>query len=105
MSDPSTSPQAAVYAAHLSALAEADLDALRATVSRQLAEQIADPAFAARLEVLASLVPDDPRVTGLREEGERATLELETDGLAGTVILVLEEGAWKVAGQGWKARS
>ena len=104
MPELSRSPQAAVVAAHLEALRARDLSALRETVSAHLAEQLDDPAFAMRLEILGSLVPDDYTVSELREDGDEASLELETDRQTGHVRLVREDGAWKVAGQEWRAK-
>lgn len=102
---PGDSPQAAVVEAHFKALRDRDPEALRATVSTVLAVQLDDPGFAARLEILGSLVPDDPVVTALTEEGDRSSLELETDIQSGRVALVLEPGGWKVAGQSWRAKT
>lgn len=105
MTKPGDSPQAAVVEVHFTALRTRDLEALRATVSTALVEQLDDPGFAARLEILGSLVPDDPVVTSLSEEGDRSSLDLETDFQSGRVELVLEPGGWKVAGQSWRARA
>lgn len=104
MTAPADSPQAAVVAAHLAALRARDLEALRATVSERLASQLDHPGFEARLEVMSGLVPEDPVVTDLTEDGERSTLDVETDRQEGRFELVREGGAWKVAGQSWRAR-
>ena len=105
VSEPKVSPQAAVVERHLAALRAADLESLRATVSARLAEQLDDPGFAARLEVMSGLVPDSPSVTALTEDGDRASLELETDLQEGRFELVRETDGWKVAGQSWQAKS
>ena len=103
--EPGQSPQAAVVEAHLAALRAGDLEALRATVSARLAEQLDDPGFAARLEVMSGLVPDETSVTALTEDGDHASLEVETDRQTGRFELVREEDGWKVAGQAWEAKS
>lgn len=105
MTRPSDSPQAAVVEAHLAALRARDLEALRVTVSARLAEQLDEPDFASRLEVLGRLVPDEVAPRELTEEGDRSTLDVETDLQVGTFSLVREEGGWKVAGQSWRART
>jgi hypothetical protein len=105
LSKPGDSPQAAVVDAHFKALRGRDLEALRATVSTGLALQLDDPGFLARLEILGSLVPDDPVVTSLAEEGDRASLDLETEFQTGRVALVREPGGWKVTGQSWRAKA
>ena len=104
MTDPKESPQAAVVEAHLAALRDGDRAALRATVSKLLAEQVEDPGFATRLEIMGRLVPDDPVVTALVEDGGRASLEVETERQTGRFELVREPDGWKVAGQSWKAK-
>jgi hypothetical protein len=102
--DPKDSPQAAVVEAHLAALRAGDRVALRATVTARLAEQVDDPGFATRLEMMGQLVPDDPFVTFLVEDGDHASLEVETDRQTGRFELVREPDGWKVAGQSWKAK-
>ncbi len=97
-------PQAAVVEAHLAALRARDLPALRATVSARLAERLDDPGFAASLEVMSGLVPDETSVTAVVEEGDHATLDLETDRQTARFELVREAGGWKVAGQSWRAK-
>jgi hypothetical protein len=105
MTKPGDSPQAATVEAHLAALRARDLEALRATVSARLAEQLDDPGFTERLEVLGSLVPDETTVTGLTEDGDRASLDVETDRQTGRFELVREAEGWKVAGQTWRGRT
>ncbi|MFN7987595.1 MAG: hypothetical protein U0529_08990 [Thermoanaerobaculia bacterium] len=104
MDDPKESPQAAVVGAHLAALRAGDAVALRATCSARLVEQVDDPGFAARLEVMGHLVPETYSVTALVEDGERASLEVETDRQTGRFELVRESDGWKVTGQLWKAK-
>jgi hypothetical protein len=101
---PGESPQAAVVDAHLAALRACDLEALRVTVSARLAEQLDDPGFSDRLELLGRLVPDEVTVTALTEEGDRASLDVETDRQTGRFELVREAGGWKVAGQSWRGK-
>jgi len=93
-----------VVEAHLAALRARDLEALRATVSARLAERLDDPDFAASLEVMSGLVPDETSVTAIVEEGDHATLDLETDRQTARFELVREAGGWKVAGQSWRAK-
>lgn len=102
--EPGESPQAAVVQAHLAALRAGDLEALRATVSERLAAQLDDPGFAARLEIMGGLVPDEVSVTGLTEDGSRSSLEVETDRQTGRFELVREADQWRVAGQSWEAK-
>jgi hypothetical protein len=102
---PADSPQAAIVEAHLAALRARDLEALRATVTARLAEQLDDPGFSERLELLGSLVPDEITVTGLAEDGDRASLDVETDRQTGRFELVREAEGWKVAGQTWRGKA
>jgi hypothetical protein len=102
---PEESPQAAVVEAHLEALRARDLEALRATVSARLAEQLDDPAFSERLELLSRLVPDEITAIALTEDGDRASLDVETDRQTGRFELVREAEGWKVAGQSWRGRT
>ena len=105
MTKPGDSPQAAVVEAHLEALRARDLEALRDTVSARLAEQIDDPDFPSRLEILGSLVPDEITVSGLTEDGDRSSLDVETDRQVGRYELVREAGGWRVAGQSWRGKA
>lgn len=105
MTKPGESPQAAVVEAHLAALRDRDLEALRDTVSARLAEQLDDPGFPERLELLSRLVPDEITVSGLTEDGDRSSLDVETDRQAGRFELVREAGGWKVAGQSWRGKA
>ncbi len=102
---PGESPQAALVQAHLEALRACDLEALRATVSARLSEQLDDPGFSDRLELLSRLVPDEVTVTALTEDGDRASLDVETDRQTGRFELVREAEGWKVAGQSWRGRT
>lgn len=104
MTDPKASEAEGVLRAHLDALRNADAEALRATCSERLAAQLDAPGFAARLEVMSHLVPDEYAVGAFAEEGDRATLDVETERQSGRFELVREGGAWKVAGQSWKAK-
>lgn len=104
MTLPSEIEAAEILRAHLEALRAADVEALRGTVSDRLATQLDDPGFAARLEVMSQLVPDEYVVGAFAEEGDRASLEVETERQAGLFELVREGGTWKVAGQRWTAR-
>jgi len=104
MTEPRESEAAEALRAHLAALRAGDLEALRATVSAALAERLDAPGFAAHLEVMSHLVPDEYAVGAFAEEGDRATLDVETERQSGRFELVREGGAWKVAGQSWKAK-
>ncbi len=104
MTEPRESEAAEALRAHLAALRARDLEALRATVSAALAERLDAPGFAAHLEVMSHLVPDDYTVAGFADEGESGSLEVETEWQTARFELVREGGAWKVAGQTWSAK-
>lgn len=102
---PAESPEAEVVAAHLEALRNADVPALRRTVSAQLGEQVDAPGFPDQLAILSRLAPAEFTVVSVARSGERASVELATDLQEGHFELVLEDGSWRVAGQSWRARA
>ena len=104
MTEPREDEAADLLRAHLDALRNADVVALRETVSERLAAQLDAPEFAARLEVMSHLVPDEYAVAGFTDDGDRASLDVEADRQTARFELVREAGAWKVAGQSWSAK-
>lgn len=94
-----------VLQANLAAMRRGDVDAMLATVARAQAEQMraqrtgAD--FPAMLAMLRALAPASATVTGGRDYGDRAELDLvgvDADGgrTRGTAQMVRENGRWKV---------
>lgn len=104
MTDPGEDEAAGLLRAHLDALRAGDVEALRETVSERLSAQLDAPGFAARLELMSHLVPDEYAVAGFTDDGERASLDVETDRQMARFELVREGGAWRVAGQSWRAK-
>ncbi len=94
-----------VLQANLAAMRRGDVDAMLATVARAQAEQMraqrTDADFPAMLAMLRALAPASATVTGGRDYGDRAELDLvgvDADGgrTRGTAQMVRENGRWKV---------
>lgn len=102
----------AYQAAH-AAIEAGDLEALRSLVTAEQAANFEGEQAAATLELVRAMLPKEPERVDVRVEGERATLELrgtqildaggESQTIPGkaTILLLKEDGRWKVAKEDW----
>ena len=111
--DAAKSPQAAAYLAWVKAVKAGDIEAWKKTVPAEASQQIEAQAKEMNktpkdvLEFLGAMSPDQSKITGLKVDGNNATLSVtgktkgEPKPSYGKVQLVLEGGAWKVGKQSW----
>jgi hypothetical protein len=96
------------YDAFRKVLASGDVAALRKAVSAERAKAMDDPDFLKMLPLLREMEPKNVKITGGAVDGERATLLVtakdEHETSTGTVVLVRERGAWKIADESWKGK-
>lgn len=94
-----------VFQANLAAMKKGDIPGLFATLNAEEAGKLRkeqnQPDFKAMLGMMQAFAPQSLKVTGGRDFGERAELDLEgkdQDGssTSGTATMVKEGGAWKV---------
>ncbi|MDC8014062.1 hypothetical protein [Tahibacter soli] len=94
-----------VFQANLAAMRKGDIPGLLATLNAEQAGKLRQdqnkPDFKAMLGMMQAFAPKSLKVTGGRDLGDRAELDLEgqdQDGSAtsGTATMVKEGGAWKV---------
>jgi hypothetical protein len=106
------SPQVAAYRAYMAAAKNHDVEAWKTLVPLKQVEslkficEMTKKTPEQHIAGFAWLAPDDLRFTSLSVNGNEATLRLtgmRKGGakVKGEVILVLEDGAWKVASQGY----
>ena len=105
------SPQAKAYRALLKAVAAGDFDAYKkcmtkeaaAGIDKQTKEMGLDPKKG--MEILKAMTPSDLKLTTLKVDGKKATLEatgkMDKEPNRGTINLEQEDGQWKVANQSW----
>jgi hypothetical protein len=104
-------PQAKAYKALLKAVAAGDFDALKKSMTKEVAAGIdkqnkemgLDPKKG--MELMKAMTPTDLKLTSLKVEGKKATLEatgmVDKEANKGTIALEQEDGQWKVAEQSW----
>jgi len=97
------------YMAYTKVIAAGDLKALRKALSADRAKSLDDPEFKEMFPLIQAMQAKNIKVTGGAVDGDTATL-LATgkDGDAtsnGTITMVREGGAWKVAKESWKTKS
>ena len=96
------------YRDYLAALAAGDLAKLAKSVDAEHAAQMKDPEFKKMLKMIQAMEPKDVKIVRGSIDGSKATLEVTgKDGDAtsnGTVELVMEGGAWKLAKESWSTR-
>jgi hypothetical protein len=85
------------------ALKRQDLEALRGSLASARAKDLADPGAAAGLAMAAALRPASYGIAKVEVGWRAATLELHGNDMKGTVDLVKEGGAWRIAKESWKA--
>ena len=111
--DVASSPQAKVYLAWVKAVKAGDLEAWKKVVPAEAAQQIQEQAKEMKktpkdvLEFLGAMSPDESKFTGLKVDGNKATLSVtgktkgEPKPSYGKVEMIQEGGAWKVGKQSW----
>jgi len=104
-------PQAKAYGALLKAVAAGDFDAYKKSMTKEAAKGIdqqtkemgLDPKKG--MELMKAMTPSDLKLTSLKVEGKKATLEatgkVDEEANKGTIALEQEDGQWKVANQSW----
>ena len=94
-----------VFQANLAAMRAGDVDAMLATVVKAQADKMRaqrkDPQFGAMLEMMKAFAPRSATVTGGRDFGDRAELDIDAVDQSGAKSsglsrLVKEDGQWKV---------
>ena len=105
------SPQAKAYRALLKAIAAGDYEGMKkcmtkesaAGIEKQTKEMKLDPKKG--MEMMQAMTPSDLKLTSLKVEGKKATLEatgmVDKEVNKGTIALEQEDGQWKVANQSW----
>src|ERR1051326_369022 len=97
------------YMAYTKVLAAGDLKGLRKALAADRVKTLDDPDFKEMFPMIQAMQAKNIKVTGGAVDGDTATL-LATgkDGDAttnGTITMVRESGAWKVAKESWKTKS
>ncbi len=104
-------PQAKAYRVLLKAVAAGDFEGYKkcmtkeaaAGIDKQTKEMGLDPKKG--MELMKAMTPTDLKLTSLKVEGKKATLEatgkVEKEVNRGTINLEQEDGQWKVAEQSW----
>ena len=106
-SGPAIAPEGprAAFESYRKAMREGDLDALNAVLARSAREAVAKVEAEVAMELLQSLLPAEETVTGNEIDGNAATIHLTAanDGTdaTGKVLLVREDGKWKVEKETW----
>ena len=94
-----------VFQANLAAMQKGDVDAMLATVAKAQADKMRaqrkDPKFGGMVEMMKAFAPRSATVTGGRDFGDRAELDIDAvdqSGAKSTGVsrLVKEDGQWKV---------
>lgn len=111
--DAAKSPQAQVYAAWVKAVKAGDLEAWKKVVPAEASQQIEAQAKEMNkkpkdvLDFLGAMTPDENKITGLKVDGNKATLSVtgktkgEPKPSYGSVEMIQEGGTWKVGKQSW----
>jgi ketosteroid isomerase-like protein len=104
-------PQAKAYRALLEAVAAGDFEAYKKSMTKEAAvgidkqtkEMGLDPKKG--MELMKAMTPTDLKLTSLKVEGKKATLEatgkVDKEANKGTIVLEQEDGQWKVVNQSW----
>lgn len=96
------------YRDYLAALKAGDLAKLAKSVDAQHAAQMKSPDFKEMLKMIQAMEPTNIRITRGAVDGSKATLEVAgKDGdqtSTGTIDLVMEGGAWKLANESWSTK-
>jgi hypothetical protein len=97
------------YLAYTKVLAAGDLKALRKALAAERAKSLDDPDFKEMFPLIQAMQAKNIKVTGGAVDGNTATLLAtgkEGDATSnGTIEMVKEGGAWKVAKESWKTKS
>ena len=111
--DAAKSPQAKAYLDWVKAVKTGNLEAWKKLVPAEASKQIEAQAKEMKktpkdvVEFLGAMTPDENKITGLKVDGNKATLKVtgQTKGEPkpsyGKVEMIQEGGAWKVGKQSW----
>jgi len=95
----------AAFESYRKAMREGDLDALQATLAASAREAVARVEPEVAIKLIQSLLPSGETVTGSETNGDSATIHLTADHdgttAGGKVLLVKEDGKWKVEKESW----
>ena len=104
-------PQAKAYRALLKAIDAGDYDGMKKCMTKESAAGIENQTREMNLDVkkgmelMKVMTPKDQKLTSLKVEGKKATLEATgsfgKEVNKGTVALEQEDGQWKVVNQSW----
>ncbi len=104
-------PQAKVYRALLKTIAAGDYEGMKKCMTRESAagidKQTKEMGLDVKkgMELMKMMTPSDLKLTSLKVEGKKATLEatgkVDKEVNKGTIALEQEDGQWKVANQSW----
>jgi hypothetical protein len=115
--DAAKSPQAKVYLDWVKAVKAGNLEAWKKLVPAEASQQIEAQAKEMKktpkdvLAFLGAMAPDENKITGLKVDGNKATLSVtgttkgEPKPTYGKVEMVQEGGAWKVGQQSWSDKA
>ena len=96
------------YRDYLAALKAGDLVKLARFVDAEHAAQMKTPDFKQMLKMIQAMEPTDVRITNGSVDGSKATLDVTgKDGAqtsTGTIDMVMEGGAWKLAKESWSTK-
>jgi hypothetical protein len=111
--DAAKSPQAKAYLDWVKAVKAGNLEAWKKLVPAEASKQIEAQAKEMKktpkdvIEFLGAMTPDENKITGLKVDGNKATLLVagttkgEPQPSFGKVEMIQEGGAWKVGKQSW----
>lgn len=99
------SPQAKAYESYLRAVRSGDLAALKKCVTKDIAQMLEDPEAKERIEMVKSITPAKVEYLRVKESGDAATLEAQSEDGKGTIECAREGGAWKIGQQRWSGGS
>lgn len=106
-----STPQAKVFRANQKAIASADMDGYRKTMSAEAQKQMdaqtkqMNKSPKEIMEFMKMMSPTDVKITDLKVDGKKATLTMngKSDGqvMQGSADMVEEAGGWKMGKQSW----
>lgn len=104
---PQETGPAQAYLAYCRALRDDDLPRMQAAVVPEQAARMESEEFQKQLPLVRMFLPEEIEVLSVEQEGDEARLTMKgkfpNDGQPGWALMVLLDGAWKVAGERWSA--
>lgn len=94
------------FEAYRKAMAAGDLAAIKKLVSAENAKQMSSPEFKEMFDVIRAMQQKNIKITGGAVDGDSATLtaiSLDEKNTTGTIAMVREGGAWKMAKESWRS--